>query len=219
MPCTDHEHTTPPALPTSEQQNLLQYIDTKSFKVLNGVFKPSGDPAQSATYILEDPTGDKYLESDCDCQLLIRVTFLQPVKLYSVLIDTSNSEDTIKHIHLYKNVESHGKTNLTFDTIQTTKFDFSVECRADGNTGLQEYHVPRPVFKNVKSLVLFIPDNLEDDEDLLSRINYLEFRGDPVHSSQYQSQQFSLRGQVFESAPNLNDHVKLDDGSSSKMLL
>ncbi|KAL6937430.1 hypothetical protein ACO0RG_003936 [Hanseniaspora osmophila] len=218
MPCTDHDHTAPPALPTSEQQNLLPYIDKTSFKVLNGVFKPLGDVAAGAAYILEDPTGDKYLESDCDCQLLIQVHFLQPVKLYSLLVDTTNSEDTIKHIHLYKNVEGHG-TNLTFDKIQATKFDFSIECRADGNTDLQEYHVPRPFFKNVKSLVLFIPDNLEEDEDLLSKINYLEFRGDPVHSSQYQAQEFSLRGQVFESAPNLNDHLKLDDGSSSKMLL
>lgn len=113
-----------------------------------------------------------YLESDCDEQLLLHVTFSQSVKLHSLII---------------QGPEDNGPKDVKIFINQTRSLDFD---SAESNTCLQTLELtPEDLkddtlinlryvkFQNVQSLTLFFNKNQSGSETTV--INYLKFIGSP----------------------------------------
>ncbi|KAH3901679.1 uncharacterized protein SCODWIG_00331 [Saccharomycodes ludwigii] len=220
--CCEHEHNEPPPIATYPNQSLYECMDLNKIKILNGVYK-NGEKNYKNFIKTQESKDDNscFLESDCDCQLVIHIPFTKSVKLYSMILRSAfNDQDdnlgSLHHVHLYKNFNK----NIDFDTLENAKITYSIEhIRNNNGSEDVEHYLPRHQFQSVDSLTIFIPDNYEEDEDLLSRIYYLELRGDLSVNSGDKRQEFHLKSSVFESAPNPLDHVKLQEEPGSSNMI
>lgn len=176
----DHSHTAP--IPTSEAQNLREYIDFFKLTALNieqpnsqlqDVFKPTASKF----------TLDKHIDSDSDAQFVLNIPFTGNVKLYSLVLRTSGEAGACpKTIKLFKN-----KNNIDFDNASDVKPTHKIEHPNVGtldSSGVDntedtfvEHHLPRALFQGTTHLTLFVEDNWSDDEDDTTRVYYIEVRG------------------------------------------
>jgi thioredoxin len=118
---------------------------------------------------------DRYLESDCDPQLIISLAFTQPMKVHSLKIKAPASNGP-KNIKLFINLPN------------TIDFD-----NATNNTATQELELtPKDLegnvvnlrfvkFQNVQNLQIFVKDNQGDEET--TRIDNLIILGLPIAST------------------------------------
>ncbi|RKP34916.1 thioredoxin-like 1, isoform CRA_b, partial [Dimargaris cristalligena] len=114
--------------------------------------------------------GPSFLESDVDEQLLIHIPFNQPVKLHSMRIlsgpgvnDQGRAPKTIK---LFAN-----RPNLGFDEVDSVHETQLIELTEEDYESDNLINLRYVRFQNVAHLVVFIQDNLEDeDTTALSRI-------------------------------------------------
>lgn len=116
-----------------------------------------------------------YLESDCDEQLIISITFSQAVKVHSLKI---------------KAPADKGPKNLKLFINQPRTIDFDM---ADSNTSVQDLTLSAkdlegdPVelryvkFQNVQNLQIFVKDNQSDGET--TRIDHLAIIGSPISTT------------------------------------
>ncbi|KAG8035717.1 hypothetical protein G9C98_001145 [Cotesia typhae] len=117
--------------------------------------------------------GSDYLESDCDEQLIISITFRQAVKIHSLKIKAPTDK---------------GPKNLKLFINQPRTIDFDM---ADSNTSIQDLTLtakdleegsPVPLryvkFQNVMNLQIFIKDNQDGCET--TQINHLAIYGSPI---------------------------------------
>ncbi|KAG0354538.1 Thioredoxin-like protein 1 [Gamsiella multidivaricata] len=121
-------------------------------------------------------TDDTFLESDVDEQLIISVPFNQAIKLHSLKIVPKDIAHAPKTIKLYVN-----KLTLGFDeaeSVQETQTIVLTEKDYEGN-GLIPLRFVK--FQNVTSVILFIEDNLGDEET--TQIKQLVFIGSPLDST------------------------------------
>jgi hypothetical protein len=113
---------------------------------------------------------DTYLESDVDEQLIISVPFNQAIKLHSLRIIPKDITHAPKTVKLYVN-----KLHLGFDeadSVQETQTITLTEKDYEGN-GLISLRFVK--FQNVTSVILFVEDNLGDEET--TQIKQLVFIG------------------------------------------
>ncbi|KAG0204496.1 Thioredoxin-like protein 1 [Mortierella sp. GBA30] len=126
---------------------------------------------QTANHIRNALKSDNtYLESDVDEQLIISVPFNQAVKLHSLKIIPKDIAHAPKTIKLYVN-----KLTLGFDeaeSVQETQTIVFTENDYEGN-GLTPLRFVK--FQNVTSVILFVVDNLGDEET--TQIQQLLFIG------------------------------------------
>lgn len=116
-----------------------------------------------------------FLESDCDEQLIVAISFNQVVKLHSLRI-TGPKENGPKTVKLFKNQPG----TLDFDSADSMEaiqtIDLSPEDLQDGVIQLRYVR-----FQDVSSVTLFIKDN-QDGSDK-THIDYLGFIGTPVNAT------------------------------------
>lgn len=220
MPCTEHDHQIPTFTPTSNEDNLKDFIDLDNVQVLNCKYIPRSntfnDFINNAIDTYENGT---VLESDCDNQILLVIPFYGPVTLYSVLMDTSGSEGQPKHLDIYKDLDSSFNN---FNSILSRKPDQSIEVLV-GCNGINEYPLDRTkIFKNVSKVHMLLPDNWEDDEDLITKISYLEIRGfskDSVTKARNQTEptRVFFKPAQYEALGNPKDHKK-NENTAFQML-
>ncbi|KAK7789970.1 hypothetical protein R5R35_006802 [Gryllus longicercus] len=117
-------------------------------------------------------SGPGYLESDCDAQLIINLSFTQAVKVHSLKIEAPQDKGP-KTIKIFIN-QPH---TLDFD-------------QADSNQPVQELQLSpsdvegNPVnlrfvkFQNVQNMQLFVKDNLENTNT--TQIDHLTLFGSPI---------------------------------------
>lgn len=121
-------------------------------------------------------SGDGYLESDCDEQLIISLGFLQPVKLHSLKVQAPATTGP-KTLKLFIN---HPRT-LSFDQALGME---PVQLLQLSSKDLDEGAVV-PLrfvkFQNVQNLQIFVKDNQSGAET--TRINYLVFYGSPINAT------------------------------------
>lgn len=113
---------------------------------------------------------DTYLESDVDEQLIISVPFNQAIKLHSLRIIPKDIAHAPKTVKLYVN-----KLHLGFDeadSVEETQTITLTEKDYEGN-GLISLRFVK--FQNVTSVILFVEDNLGDEET--TQIKQLVFIG------------------------------------------
>ena len=220
MHCTEHDHQIPVFTHTSEQDNLKDFIDIDNVQVFNCKYVP-----MSSTFYnfinnsIESSDNGTELESDCDNQMLLVIPFYGNVTLYSVLMDTSFSEGQPKHLNIYKDLDSSFNN---FNSILSRSPDQSIELMVDVN-GVYEYPLDRTkTFRSVTKIHILLPDNWEDDEDLMTKINYLEIRGfskDSVTKARNQTEPTKVffKPAQYESLGNPKEHKK-NENTTCQML-
>lgn len=117
-------------------------------------------------------SGDSYLESDCDEQLILSYGFNQSVKLHSLKIEApeDNGPKTLK---LFINLPR----TLDFDQADTMEpVQTLVLQPSDLNGGLVPLRYVK--FQNVQNLQIFVKDNLSGAET--TRINHIGIIGSPI---------------------------------------
>lgn len=218
-----HNHTAP--IPTNAEQSLYSFIDTAKIICLNAVAPTVPGQWESYKGFLKDRESrfncGYYLESDADCQMVVHIPFTGNCRLFSIILRTSGNDlgaglSTPKSIKVYRNFNR----NIDFDTLDSSKEDLKIEhpedvglkdCEEtenDDESTFVEHQLPRRIFQNCSSVTLFIEDNWSGDEDQLSRLYYLEIRGE------FSGQKVLNNGvpmmNVYEAAPNPVDHQKLE---------
>lgn len=220
MPCTEHDHQIPVFTPTSEQDNLKDFIDIDNVQVLNCKYVPRSSTFHNfINNSIESSHNGTVLESDCDNQMLLVIPFYGNVTLYSILMDTGNSEGQPKHLNIYKDLDSSFNN---FNSILSRSPDQSIEVIV-GVNGVYEYPLDRTrTFRSVNKIHILLPDNWEDDEDLMTKISYLEIRGfskDSVTKARNQTEPTKVffKPAQYEALGNPKDHKK-NENTTFQML-
>ena len=217
-----HEHIAP--IPTNANQSLYQYLDTSNIRCLNVEPRGRVDKLYKAFVKTQDNKYNclSYLQSDSDDQMIVHVPLTANCKIYSIILrtngnDPDNELNSPKTIKLFKNFTK----NVDFDTLNDSKEDIklthpeNVGINVDGSTTLNEddntfveHYLPRHLFQNCSALTIYIENNWSGDEDELSRLFYLEIRGE--FTGTLVSDNIVPLMTVYESAPNPVDHNKLE---------
>jgi len=142
--------------------DLTPHIDFKKSECLN-----ESDTHTFRKALKKDEEG--HLESDCDEQLLLTVTFQQPVRIHSLLIQGPSNGQAPKNVKLFINT-----TSMDFDGAENGKsvqeFELTAESTAEGAQIPLKY----VKFQNVNSLTIFVKDNQGDEEiTVIERIGIL----------------------------------------------
>lgn len=158
---------------SGSSQTYGQYVDLSSFITKSGCECSNDSDDHPLAHCL-DNNPQTYLESDCDEQLIITLSFSQPVKLYAIKI---------------KAPEDYGPKTLKFFINQPRSLDFD---KAETSEPIQQLDLraqdlvddakPVPLmlvkFNNVNSLTIFVKDNQTGQES--TRITHLCLIGSPM---------------------------------------
>ncbi|KAJ7457595.1 PITH domain-containing protein [Mycena galericulata] len=191
----DHDHDTTDLGP---KDNLFSQIDRDNVVALNA----SGEGSVIIKPWHERLDEDKYIESDADDQMIIRIPFTSSVKLRSLLLKTGPADQTPANVVLFSNEDSFDFQDVA-DKTPTQEFAVAQD-RAVG-----EYSLRTAKFSNVSSISLFIPRSQGAET---TRIYYVGFLG---HWTERKSSPVIT---VYETQANLADHEKIqgtDGGLSS----
>lgn len=152
-----------------EQNLLFSRIDRDGVVAMNEQRPGMGIEIIKPWAERDDET--RYLESDADDQLIIRIPFAGQVKLRSLLLKAGPTDQTPSALHLYPNID-----NLDFeDASQGThpapaqKLESIAVARE-----VIEYPLRTAKLSAVRSLTIFVPASLGSDT---SRIYFLGLRG------------------------------------------
>lgn len=149
--------------------DLMPFVNKAGCECLN-----ESDECGFDNCLSKDPT---FLESDCDEQLLITIAFSQPVKLFSMKLQSSDIAQAPKEVKLFINLPR----SMDFDDAEHSEATQSLELSEDDLK--EEGIIPlRYVkFQNVQSVTMFVKSNQKDEET--TKINYLTFIGTPVQAT------------------------------------
>ncbi|KAF9024915.1 DUF1000-domain-containing protein [Hymenopellis radicata] len=182
----DHDHDD---ADTGPNDNLFMHIDRDNVVALNG----EGDGRDVIKPWHERATEEKYLESDADDQLILRVPFTGSVKLRSILLKTGPGDQTPQKVAIFANEDSLDFNDVS-DKTPLQEFDIP-ESRDVG-----EYAVKIARFSNVSSVTLFFPASRGAET---VRIYYVGFMG------QWSERKANPVITVYEAQANPADHQKI----------
>jgi len=190
----DHEHE---SSELGYQDNLFAQIDRQNVVVLNST--DSGSDIIKPWHERLEET--KFIESDADDQLIIRVPFTGSVRLRSILLKAGPGDQTPSKIALFAN-----EPTLDFEDINDKKPVQEFVVPQGREVG--EYAVKTAKFSNASSITIFIPSAQGADS---SRIYYLGFLGS------WTEKKHQPIITVYEAQANLADHEKIQgmDGTWS----
>ncbi|XP_075885393.1 thioredoxin-like protein 1 [Nelusetta ayraudi] len=117
------------------------------------------------------------LESDCDEQLLITIAFNQPVKLFSMKLQSSDFSQAPKELKIFINLPR----SMGFDDAERSEATQVLELSEEDykDDGLIPLRYVK--FQNVQSVTVFVKSNQGEEET--TKINYLTFIGTPVQAT------------------------------------
>ena len=146
---------------------------------------------------------EKYLESDVDKDLLIKIVFDNPVDINGFRILSVGKYSPNKISFFLSNDQ-----NLSFDDVENMQSDHDVILDISENNLMSEeiYSLPTHKFQNKKIVYLYINDNISE-EDIATRIYYLDFNG-KINKSNIDN---GIVNCVYESSPQINDHKQNSD--------
>ena len=153
-------------------EEVKGYTDLKQFFLSSGCncLNESDDHTHANVF----DNNETYLESDCDEQLILSITFSQAVKIHSMKINAPSDGKGPKTIKLFVNQPS----SVDFDQAErmegVQKIDLTEED-IDGNKIIPLRFVK---FQNVTNLVIFVANNQGDEETTV--LKYLKLIGIPL---------------------------------------
>jgi len=171
------------------QYSLYQKIDIHNLEVLNEAEQESGRNVFKSYE--ERMNFEKFVESDCDAELLFNIPFTGNVKLKGLRIIGPNSGQHPKKVRLFKN-----RPKMTFDDV-SAKADQEFELEKD-LTGSIEYNTQVVKFHSCHHLSLHFPINFGEET---TRIYYIGLRGEFSEAHHH-----GVTICTYESAPNMSDH-------------
>jgi len=132
------------------------------------------------------------LKSDCDEQLLLRVEFQNPVKLYGIKL--AGSPQCANKLRIYSNQTMA----LDFDKAESGKptYDADVEKTHIVEDG-PAIELPKLKFANVRNITIFVPGNHANDD--VTSIKQLLFIGQAVGDTTDMSDFKRVSGKAGES--------------------
>lgn len=136
---------------------------------------------------------ERYVESDCDAELLFNIPFTGNVKLKGIRIIGPNDDQHPRKVRIFKN-----RPKMTFDDVKS-KADQEFQLEKD-LTGSIEYNTKVVLFNSVYHLSLHFPTNFGDSETT-TRIYYIGLRGEFSEAHHH-----GVTICTYESAPNVADH-------------
>lgn len=161
--------STESAGPVAGQIDLSSFIAKQECECLN----------ESDDHGLKDLFNGSYLESDCDEQLIIRISFNQPVKIHSMEVrgPKNNAPKTIKlFINLPKTLDfSEGMQMEPTQQLDLSEKDVATEA----------VNLRFVKFQNVQNIQVVVKDNQENAET--TRIDKLKFFGSPLSATNMQN--------------------------------
>ncbi|RPD65807.1 DUF1000-domain-containing protein [Lentinus tigrinus ALCF2SS1-7] len=151
--------------------SLLEHLDTPQVTCLNE------SPSHTLKSIVEGRkknTGDAYVLSEVDAELLLNISFNQTVKIRSISIQAKNVEQAPKTIRLYTN-----KPSLAFSDVEggggcLQEIELSKEDVAQG----KKIPLRFVRFQSVTSLHIFVESNQDGEDE--TRIDAIDIFGYPV---------------------------------------
>jgi len=121
--------------------------------------------------------GPTFLESDCDEQLILTITFTQAVKLHSLKINAPDDGRGPKTIKIFKNQPSA----IDFDQAERMEAVETLDLSSEDITGDKIIELRYVKFQNVQNIVIFVKDNQGDEET--TAINQFIIIGSPIEST------------------------------------
>ncbi|KII89615.1 hypothetical protein PLICRDRAFT_39727 [Plicaturopsis crispa FD-325 SS-3] len=185
----DHDHDSPDEL--GPKDNLYPYIDRDRVVALNSTY--SGSRAIKPWNERFDE--ERFIESDVDDQLILRVPFTGSVKLRALLLKTGPADQTPTRIELFPN-----ESNLDFDSVSDKEAAQGFDIPQDRDIG--QYPVKPVKFSNVTTITVFFPASQGADT---TRVYYVGFLGT------WSERKTSPVVTVYETQANPADHAKLTD--------
>ncbi|XP_002157934.1 thioredoxin-like protein 1 [Hydra vulgaris] len=149
--------------------DLISYITASGCNCLN-----ESDEHTHANIFKKDNT---YLESDCDEQLLLSITFNQAMKVHSLKIDAPTDGRGPKFVKLFVNQPSA----IGFDQAESMEGVQHIDLTEEDITGEKLIPLRFVKFQNVTNLVIFFASNQGSEETTV--IKYLKIIGSPVEST------------------------------------
>lgn len=168
--------------------DLVTVIDKSKSECLNE------DNEHPWTNAIIESNNSACLKSDCDEQLLIRIEFVNKVKLFGIkMIGTGPACPTPNKIRIFLN-----QTNsLDFDKAETgtPTLDINVEKDSCSET-TDAIMLPKLKFANVENITIFVPGNSEEDD--VTVLKSLIFIGMPHGAATDMSSFKRVAGKVGE---------------------
>ncbi|KAJ8488115.1 hypothetical protein ONZ45_g14073 [Pleurotus djamor] len=182
----DHDHDQNDLGP---QDSLFGQIDRDNLVALNG----NGNASDVIKPWHERLDETKFLRSEDDDQLIVRIPFLSGVKVRSLLIKAGPSEHTPSKVSMYTD-----NSVLSFDDVSDK--DPVQEIDLVQTREVAEYPLRTAKFSNISSVTLFFPASQGAENIQLYYIGFLgtwtQHKGAPVVT-------------VYEAQANPADHEKI----------
>ena len=137
---------------------------------------------------------DRYLESDADDQLILRIPFTGSVRLRSLLLKCGPADQTPSEVHIYAN------RDIDFDSAPDTPPTQKLESIPQSRE-VVEFPLKPAKFPDVTTIHLFVPASQGAET---SRIYYLGFKGEFKNLRREGPTNI-----IYEAAPSVKDHAKI----------
>ena len=119
-----------------------------------------------------------YLESDCDEELLIKIKFMQAVKIKGLMLHGVETDSAPNKVRLFVNPLDSLDFDSAKDEKPTQELTLSASDVAPSAKALELRYV---LFQNVQSLAIFIPGNHGDEET--TKVGKLALFGETIQHS------------------------------------
>ncbi|KAG0320283.1 PITH domain-containing protein 1 [Dissophora globulifera] len=172
----DHDHDEAPDSGLVHE-SLYQKIDHDNVVCLNEAEADSGKSVLKPWHEKMDDT--KFVESDADEQLILRIPFTGLVKLKSISIRAEPGESAPRKMKAFAN-----KDDLDFDNADSTAATQEWDLVEDTQGQIAEYSTRVAKFTSIRSLTLFFNENFGGDTTKITFIGlkgeFSEFKRDPI---------------------------------------
>ncbi|KIY61825.1 DUF1000-domain-containing protein [Cylindrobasidium torrendii FP15055 ss-10] len=148
----------------------------------------------------------KFAESSVDDQIIIHVPFAEGVKIKALLLKTGRGETTPRRLQIFVNYPQI----IDFSDAENTKPHIDMAL-LEGESGVTEYPLRKPVFSTVSSLSLFFSDSVGGD---MSQIYYVGFKGELRNLQKDANEKMDIRAANAADAP-IVDRLQEKSGGQS----
>lgn len=183
----DHDHVTD--ADRAAAYSLYLKIDTEKVQCLNEADDGSGKLVFKPWDQRMDK--EKFVESDCDEELLFNIPFTGSVKLKGIIIIGGEEDTHPNKMRVFKN-----RPNMTFDDA-ASKPEQEFELAIDRN-GEIEYTTKAARFNQCECISLHFPSNFGGET---SKVYYIGLKGDFTQAHRHE-----VTICTYESSPNVADH-------------
>jgi len=160
---------------SSTEEEVPGYVDLGQYILETGCNCLNESDEHTHKNVLKD--NKAYLESDCDEQLMLTISFNQSVKVHSLKISAPSDGSGPKTIKLFVNQPNE----VDFDSGERMEGVQKLDLAEEDITGEKIIPLRFVKFQNVTNIVLFVVDNQGENE--VTIMNYIKLIGVPCNAT------------------------------------